>query len=181
MQTLGAVLGDLCGSRRGCMSSGSADFRAISRDTFADSGRREIFRPRKIFEISVRNSLRIARKLTRRSMPTPGTVFGDLHASWQCLHSSSNADFHAISRDSGREIFRPRKFFENFGPKSAANRTKSHAPHHADARHSVRGPSCLAARLGVVGQSGFRRDLARSRTQHFAAAKIFRNFRSEIR
>ena len=48
MPTLCTLFGDLCGSRRGCVSSGSADFRAISHD-FG----REILRPRfsKVIEI----------------------------------------------------------------------------------------------------------------------------------
>ena len=121
----------------------------------------------KFSKISVRNPLRIARNLTRRSMPTLGTVFGDLHASRQGLASSGNAEFGAISRDSERKILRPRKIFETFEPKSVANRTKSHAPRHADARNSVWGPSCLAARLGVVWQRGFRCDLTRSCSSSF--------------
>ncbi len=140
------------------------------------------FRGRENFsKISVRNPLQIAWNLTRRIVPTLGKVFGDILGSRRGLASSGNADFGAISRDSGRKILRPRKIFEIFGPKSAENRTESHAPQRADARHSVWGPLWLAARLGVVGQHGFRRDLARFRTQNFAAAKIIRKFRSEIR
>ncbi len=37
-------------------------------------------------------------------------------------------------------ILRPRQVFENFDPKSAANRTKSRAPQRSDARHSPWGP-----------------------------------------
>ena len=51
MPKLSTVVGDLCGSRRGCASSGSADFCAISHD----SGR-EILRPaEKVSKFSVRN------------------------------------------------------------------------------------------------------------------------------
>ena len=67
-------------------------------------------------KISVRfgNPLRIARNITRRTMATLGTVFGDLHASRQGLASSGNAEFGAILASScaipnakfcGREIF----------------------------------------------------------------------------
>ena len=91
------------------------------------------------------------------------------------------ADFGAISRDFDRKISRPRNFFENFGQKFAANRTESHVPRHADARHSVWGPLRVVARLQHVWHSGFRCDLARFRSQNFATAKLFRKFRSEIR
>ena len=60
--------------------------------------------------LSVLNPQRIARNLMRRSMLTLGTVFGDLHDSWQGLAPSGNADFGAISRDFERKILRPRKF-----------------------------------------------------------------------
>ena len=75
--------------------------------------------------------------LTRGSMPTLDTVLGDFLGSWQGCTSSAGTDFGAFSpisnaKFSGREIF-----FEKFGPKSAANRTQSHAPQHADARHSA--------------------------------------------
>ena len=90
-------------------------------------------------------------------------------------------DFGAISRDSERKILRPRKIFENFGRKSVANRMQSHAPQHADARHSSWGPLRVVRKLRITGRHGFWRDLARFRTQNLAAAKIFRKFRSEIR
>ena len=94
---------------------------------------------------------------------------------------TGTGNFGAISREFDRKISRPRKFFENFGQKFAENRTESHAPQHADARHSAWGPLRVVARLQHVEDSGFRRDLARFRSQNFAAAKIFRKFRSEIR
>ena len=88
---------------------------------------------------------------------------------------------HGFRRDFEREILRPRKFFEIFSPKSAANRTKSDAPQRADALHSVCGPPRIVARLRVVGRHDFWRDPAGFRTWNSAAAKIFRKFRSEIR
>ena len=136
----------------------------------------EKFCGREIFsKISVRNPLRIARNLTRRTMPTLGTVFGDLHASRQGVASSGKAHFGEISRDDPNAKFCGR---ENFSKISVRNplrtaRNFTRRTNDADARHNVWGPSCLAARLGVVGQRGFRRDLARFRTQNFAAAKIF--------
>ena len=58
--------------------------------------------------------------LTRRSMPTLGIVLRDLLRSWQGCTSPGGTVFGAFSRDFERKIFRPRNFFENFGPKSAA-------------------------------------------------------------
>ena len=81
-----------------------------------------------------------------------------------------------ISRDFERKILQPRKFCENFGPKSAPNRTKSHAAQHADARNRCQGPSKIVRKLRTTRRHEFRRDLARFRTQNFAAAKIFGNF-----
>ena len=95
----------------------SVRFRAISNAKFCGD-RRENFS-----KISSRNPPRIARNLTRRSMPTLRTVFGDLCGSRRGCASSGSADFRAISHDFGREILRPRKILEIFGPKSAANRT----------------------------------------------------------
>ena len=105
-------------------------------------------------------------------MSTLGTVFEDLYGSWQGCTSSGGTDIGVFSRDFERKNLRPRKFFENFGPKSTANRMQSHAPQHVDARHSVRGPLKIVPRTHVVGQHGFWRVLARLRTQKFAAAKF---------
>ena len=69
------------------------------------------------------------------------------------------ADFGAISRDFDRKISRPRKKFENFGQNFAENRTESHVPRHADARHSDWGPLRLVGRLQHAEKSGFRRAL----------------------
>ena len=55
----------------------------------------------------------------------------------------------------------PRKFFENLGQKFAENCTESHAPQHADARHSAWGPRRVVNRPQHVKHSGFRRDLDR--------------------
>ena len=90
-------------------------------------------------------------------------------------------DFGAISRDFERKILRPRKFFENFDPKCAANRTESHAPRRADARHSCRGPLTVVSKLRTTKRHAFWRDLMRFRTKNFAAAKTCRTFRSEMR
>ena len=71
-------------------------------------------------------------------------------------------DLGAISRDFDRKILRPRKFFENFGRKSAENRVQSHVPHHADARHSCWGPLIVVSKLCTTGRHGFLRDLTRT-------------------
>ena len=65
-------------------------------------------------------------------------------------------NFGAIARDFERKILRPRKIFENFGRKSAGNRTQSRAPQHADPRHSCWGPHQVA----VQQRHGFWRGLA---------------------
>ena len=72
------------------------------------------------------------------------------------------------------------KCSKNFGPKFVLNRVQSHAPQHADARHRCWGPLRVVARLCVTKRHGFRRDLARFRTQTFAAATNF-GPKSEIR
>jgi len=94
-------------------------------------------------------------------------------------------DFGSIASDFERKKMRPRKFFENFGPTFAANHTKSHAPQRFDARHSAWCPLKLVAGLRVANRKAFGRDLARIRTQNFAAAAKnnslnFRKFRSKI-
>ena len=89
-------------------------------------------------------------------------------------------DFGAISRNFKRKILRPRKIFENFGRKSAPNRTESHAQRHADALHTVWTPLWVKARLQHVKHSGFWRNLAQFRTQSFATVKNLRNFRSKF-
>ena len=103
----------------------------------------------------------------RRSAQLLGTSKG---RSSSCA-PPSGMDFGAISRDFERKILRPTTIFENFGSKSAENRTKSHAPQHADATHSVWEPLRVAARLRVTWRHGFRRVAARFRTRNFAAAK----------
>ena len=79
----------------------------------------------------------------------------------------------AISRDFDRKISRPRKSFENFGQNFAENRTESHVPQHADARHSDWGPLRLVGRLQHAEESGFRRDLE---PKMLWPRKILKNF-----
>ena len=86
---------------------------------------------------------------------------------------------HAFLRDPAR--FRTKNvaaatIFENFGPKSAPNRTKSYALQHADPRNRCWGPLGVVRKLCTTRRHGSLRDLARFRTQNFAAAKIFENF-----
>ena len=93
----------------------------------------------------------------------------DLFASRQGRTSSGNVDFGVIARDFGPKFWRPRKFFEIFGPNRAEIRPQSHTPRHADGRHTHCGPLCIAARPGVVRRCGFRRDRTRFRTEILAA------------
>ena len=90
----------------------------------------------------------------------------------------------AISRNFECKILRPRENFENFGQKSAENCTQSHAPQHANARHSCSGPLTIVSKLRTTGWHGYGRDLTRFRTQNFAAARIsprkLRKFRSNL-
>ena len=88
-----------------------------------------------------------------------------------------HSGFRAISIEKfcGRE--KNSKISARNSPRTAPNLTRRQ---HADARHSLQGPVRVVVRLQHVGHSEFRRDLARFRSQNFAAAKIFRKFRSEI-
>ena len=70
---------------------------------------------------------------------------------------------------------------ENFSKFSVRNRLQIAVPHLANTRNIAYGPLRVVRRLRVIKRHGFRCDLARFRTQNFAAAKIFRKFRSEIR
>ena len=93
------------------------------------------------------------------------------------------AAHHLAARISARfrtQNFAAAKIFENFGPKSAPNRTQSHAAQHADARNRCWGPLRVVTKLRTTRRHGFRRDLTRFRMKNFAAAQNFRNFRSEI-
>ena len=66
---------------------------------------------------------------------------------------------HGFRRDLARfrtQNFAAAKIFENFGPKSAPNRTKSHAAQHADARNRCRGPLRVVSKLRITRQRGFR-------------------------
>ena len=57
---------------------------------------------------------------------------------------------HGFLRDLARyrtKNFAAAKIFENFGPKSAPNRTKSHAAQHADARNRCWGPLRVVRKL----------------------------------
>ena len=58
---------------------------------------------------------------------------------------------------------------------------QSRTPRQVDSRQSHCGPVCVAARSGVVGKRGLGGNRTRFRTENFAAAKNFRNFRSESR
>ena len=80
--------------------------------------------------------------------------------------------WHGYWRDLAR--FRAKSFaaLKIFGPKSAPNRTKSHAAQHADARNRCWGPLRVVRKLRTTRRHGFRRDLARFRTQFFAAAEF---------
>ena len=84
-------------------------------------------------------------------------------------------------RHFGPKLLRPRICFENVSKFSVGKSAQSHTPRHHDGRQTHCGPVCLADRLGVVGPRRNRRDHTRFRTEHFAAAKLFRNFRSESR
>ena len=54
---------------------------------------------------------------------------------------------------------------------SVRNRAPSHVPHHADARNSCWRPLRVVRKLRTCERHGLGRDLARYRTQNFAAAK----------
>ena len=92
-----------------------------------------------------------------------------------------SARSHTISDRNfcGREFF-----FEIFGPRRAKNGVQTRTPRHARARQRPWGPVCIAARRDIVHQHGYRRDLTvnlmRSRTENFAAAKIFSKFSVRI-
>ena len=137
-------------------------------------------RPRKISKISIEKSHAISRAAAcRRSAQLLWTSKGKIkkgrnqaaHPQAACILVRS----HAISRN---EKFCGR---ENFSKFSVENRTQSHAPQHADARHSCWGPLKVVRRLRVTRRHGFRRVSARFRTRNFAAAKKLRKFRFEIR
>ena len=75
-------------------------------------------------------------------------------------------------------------FFETLSSldlKFDSNCAQSHVPEHADARQSCWGPLRVVSKLRTTDRHGFRCDLARVRAQNFAALKIFRKFRPEIR
>ena len=141
--TRDTMSGDLFCSRRGLASSSGANFGAISRDSEFE---RKILRPRKSFEIFGRESHEISRAATcRRPTPCLGTSLARGEAVRRQAELISMRS-HAISnaRFCGRE---------NFSKFSVENRTKSHAPQRADARHHVWGPLLLAVRLCVVKRS----------------------------
>ena len=68
---------------------------------------------------------------------------------------------HGFPRDLTR--FRTQNFaaarntFENFGRKSAANRTQSHVPQHANALDTCWGPLRVVGKLRTTWRHGFRR------------------------
>ena len=132
---------------------------------------RKILRPRKIFEIFGRESHEISRAAAcRRPTPCLGTSFA------RCEAGRRQAErilvrSHAILN---AKLFCGR---EKFSKVSVENRTESHAPRRADARHCCWGPLSVVSKLSTAEWHGFRCDLTRFRTQNFAAAKNFRNFR----
>ena len=85
-----------------------------------------------------------------------------------------SARSHAIP---DAKFLRPRKFSKI----SVRNRTQSHAPQHADTRHRCCGPLRVVSKLRTTWRHGFRRDLARFRTQNFCGRENFRKILSEIR
>ena len=113
-------------------------------------------------------------------MQTLATLGTDLSGSSARCVQASGMNSGEISPDIERKFSRPREFFENFGRKSAENRTQSHAPQHADARQKCLGSFGAVSKLDTTRRHGFRRDLTLFRTQIFAAAQNFRKFRSRI-
>ena len=101
----------------------------------------------------------------RRSAQLLGTSAGHEQAE-HCQAAWISARSRAISNAKfcGRE---------HFSKISVANRTQSHAPQHADARHGCYGPLRVVRRLRVTRRHGFRRVPARFRPRNFAAAKNF--------
>ena len=157
------------------------DLGAISRDFEC-----KILRPRNVFR-KFRSEIRseshtISRAAAcRHSAQLLGTSEGREQAQHQQAawisarsHANSNAKFR------GRE-----NFVESLGRKSAQNRTQSHAPQHADARHSCWGPPRVVSKLRTTRRHTFRRDFLTeifkrfSRPQNFAI-EIARD-RAEIR
>ena len=114
----------------------------------------------------------VARNVTRLYILKLCRFVWDLIGSLARCAPPGGMDFRAISRDFERKILRPRKFFENFGPKSAQNRVQSHTMQHADALHRCCGPLRVVRMLRTTKRHGFRRDLPRFRTRNFADAKI---------
>ena len=137
------------------------DFGAISRDL-----QRKILRPRKIFENVDRKSHAISRAAAcRRSAQMLGTSKGRK----QAVHHKAawiSARSHAIFN----EKFCDRAKFSKI---SVGNRTQSHAPQHADARHRCCEPLRVVSQLGTARRHGIRRDHTRFQTQNFAAAEKF--------
>ena len=133
----------------------------------------KVYGREKIPNFSDRKSLRIACNLSRRTSAWLRILYGDLCGSWRGCTSSGGANLGAISRDFGREILRPRKFFEIFGPKIVANRIYYLAPHLSMARNTVWGPLRVLARLHVVGRCGFGRDFGREILRPRKFSKFF--------
>ena len=77
VSTHAKVLKDLSGARQGCKPSGGTTFAAIL-GTLLDLERKSLRRREKFSKILVRNPIRIARNLTRRSVPTLNVVCEDL-------------------------------------------------------------------------------------------------------
>ena len=133
---------------------------------------RKILRPRK-FRSEIRSeSLEISRSTAYRcSQQMFGTSKGCEEAS---QHQA--AWITARSRAISNEKFCGRGPAKIFGPKSAPNRSNSHAAQHADARTRCRGPLKVETKLRTARRHGVRRELARFRTKNFAA-RARENFR----
>ena len=83
-------------------------------------------------KISAIISIDITCNLTLRSIKTLGLVVGDLYRSEASCATAGSMIFGAISQDFERKISPPRKITKI----SIGIRMQSHAPQHADARHS---------------------------------------------
>ena len=148
------------------------------------SGSRRDFEPQMANVVAAENFRKFRLEIRRDShqISRAASICGQLTDRGRSVNRSARAArISARSRAiSNAKILRSRKIFENFGPKSAPNRAQSHAAQSADARHRCQGSPRVATRLRVTERHGFRRDVARFRTQNSAAAKNFGNFGSKF-
>ena len=163
----------MLGTCEGRKPAGHGEAAWISARSHAITNEKLILRPRKKFENFVE---KLAENRTQSRAPHLNDA---RHRCWRPLRVMSQlgtARRYGFRRDLTR--FRTQNFcgHKNFGPKSAPNRMQSHTPQHADARNRCWGPLRVMIKLRTTRRHGFRRDLARFRTQNFAAAKIFENF-----